>query len=148
MTQFGRRQILYFPVGSGTGGTGSGTGGIGSGTGGIGSGTGGVGSGTPRPTALSADGGLIPDPNSRRTDLDSLHPAMRDSVVHLLTRLDAEQIPFRLFEGFRSPWRQAWLYAQGRTRPGAKVTKAKPWESYHQHGLAADFVLWLNNQWS
>jgi peptidoglycan L-alanyl-D-glutamate endopeptidase CwlK len=103
----------------------------------IGSGGGGTGSGAG-----------VPDPNMRRTDLDSLHPVMRDSAIHLLTRLESEQIPFRLFEGFRTPWRQAWLYAQGRTRPGAKVTNAQAWQSYHQHGLAADFVLWLNNQWS
>ncbi len=141
MIQFGRKPLLYLPVGSGTGG-------VGSGTSGTGSGTGGVGSGGPPVTAFSAAGSPIPDPNTRRTDLDALHPAMRESVTHLLTRLDSEQIPLRLFEGFRSPSRQAWLYAQGRTRPGAKVTNAQPWESYHQHGLAADFVLWLNNQWS
>jgi hypothetical protein len=28
------------------------------------------------------------------------------------------------------------------------VTNAKAWESYHQYGLAVDFVLRLGNQWS
>jgi hypothetical protein len=28
------------------------------------------------------------------------------------------------------------------------VTKDNAWQSYHQYGLAADFVLWINGQWS
>jgi peptidoglycan L-alanyl-D-glutamate endopeptidase CwlK len=53
-----------------------------------------------------------------------------------------------LFEGYRSPRRQQLLYAQGRTLPGPVVTRALPWKSYHQYGLAADFVLFENGQWS
>lgn len=44
---------------------------------------------------------------------------------------------------------QADLYAQGRTKPGAIVTYAKPGESAHNHGLALDFVPLVNGkpQW-
>ena len=35
---------------------------------------------------------------------------------------------------------QAALYAQGRTKPGKKVTNAKPGQSYHNYGVAIDFV--------
>lgn len=41
-----------------------------------------------------------------------------------------------LFEGFRSQARQNWLYAQGRTRAGAIVTRIRI--SNHTSGLAAD----------
>jgi hypothetical protein len=96
----------------------------------------------------SPTGGVVADPNMRRSDLDSLHPLTRNAVNLVLARLTAEAIPFRVFEAYRSPQRQAWLYAQGRTRPGAKVTNAQAWQSYHQYGLAVDFVLWLNGTWS
>ena len=45
-----------------------------------------------------------------------------------------------VFEGYRSPERQQWLYDQGRTRDGKIITYAKPWESFHQYGLAVDIV--------
>ena len=48
--------------------------------------------------------------------------------------------PVRIVEGYRSPQRQAELYAQGRTTPGDIVTRAQPGESLHQYGVAVDFV--------
>lgn len=84
----------------------------------------------------------------RNSDLALLHPLFREKARALLESLAAERIPFRLFEGFRSPERQQYLYAQGRTRPGAIITKARPWASYHQYGLAGDFVLFENGKWS
>jgi len=45
-----------------------------------------------------------------------------------------------MFEGFRTPARQDWLYAQGRSRPGNIVTRAKAFESWHCFGLAADIA--------
>lgn len=102
-----------------------------------------------RPNALAADMAITPaDPSQRRSDLDCLHPVMRDAAIELQQLFEAEGLPFRIFESFRSPQRQAWLYAQGRTRSGQIVTRAEPWESYHQYGLAADFVLWLDGRWS
>jgi peptidoglycan L-alanyl-D-glutamate endopeptidase CwlK len=52
-----------------------------------------------------------------------------------------------LFEGYRSPERQDWLYAQGRSREGKIVTHAKAWQSWHQYGLAADIVGKVNGKW-
>lgn len=86
--------------------------------------------------------------SARDRDLDNLHPEARTRVKDLLQRLGAENIPFRVFEGYRTPERQGFLYAQGRTRPGPRVTRARPWSSYHQYGVAADFVLFENNRWS
>src|SRR5512146_1753941 len=46
---------------------------------------------------------------------------------------------WQMFEGYRSQARQAWLYAQGRTRPGAIVTNVRT-AGNHGRGLAADIV--------
>lgn len=88
------------------------------------------------------------DPETRDTDLDHLHPVVRAKVKTLQGKLDKENIPMKVFEAFRSPERQAFLYSKGRTRPGLKVTNAEPWESYHQYGLAADFVRFENGKWN
>ena len=85
---------------------------------------------------------------ARNSDPTCLHPVFRQKADELLVLLAQESIPFRLFEGFRSPERQQYLYAQGRTRPGLIVTKARPGSSYHQYGLAGDFVLFENGEWS
>lgn len=73
-------------------------------------------------------------------DLASLHPNMRARVVRVMEAVEAEGLPLRVFEAWRAPERQRHLFEQGRTRPGAVVTFARPWESYHQHGLAVDIV--------
>ena len=78
---------------------------------------------------------------SRLSDVSKLHPAIRQSVKAIRKKLHDENIPFEVFEAFRTPTRQQYLYAQGRTRPGAKVTWAGPWCSIHQYGLAVDFVV-------
>lgn len=84
----------------------------------------------------------------RNSDVLLLHPIFREKARQLLEALSAQAIPFQLFEGFRSPERQQYLYGQGRSRPGPIVTRAQPWTSYHQYGLAADFVLFENGEWS
>lgn len=78
----------------------------------------------------------------RDTDLNHLHPTFRELLRGLQAKLAAENIPLLLFEGARTPARQAALYAQGRTTPGKIVTRAAAWESFHQYGFAADFVFW------
>lgn len=88
------------------------------------------------------------NPHSRNIDLSLLHPLFAIKLEKMLGKLDAENIPFKVFEAFRYPERQADLYAQGRTLPGHIVTKAKPWQSYHQYGLAVDLVLFVNGKWS
>lgn len=81
-------------------------------------------------------------------DLAKLHPAFRCTVETLLDRCHAKSWPFAIFEGFRPPARQCYLYEQGRSRPGAIVTKVKPWGSFHQYGLAADIILKPDSGWS
>jgi len=79
--------------------------------------------------------------------LEYLHPVMQ-RPVHLLT-LGLRDIRFEQggkkfvlvpFEGFRHPARQEHLFA------GGEVTKARPWESAHQYGLAVDFAgRWIDD---
>jgi uncharacterized protein YraI len=101
-------------------------------------------------TPATAGGGTAPwpDPAKRDRGLGKLHPAMRTATEAVLVALKTQGIPFAAFEAYRHPARQAWLYTQGRTRAGAVVTKARPWTSYHQYGLAVDFVLLLGTGWS
>ena len=84
----------------------------------------------------------------RHNNILHLHPAVRTAVVKVFVQLQAEGIPFKIFEAFRYPERQADLYAQGRTKPGNIVTYAQPWSSYHQYGMAVDFVLLIDGDWS
>ena len=48
--------------------------------------------------------------------------------------------PVRITETFRDPIRQAKLYAQGRSEPGAIITNAPPGTSYHEYGRAFDIT--------
>lgn len=84
----------------------------------------------------------------RHNNILHLHPKVRIAVVKVYVQLQSEEIPFRIYEAFRYPERQTALYAQGRTKPGNIVTYAKAWSSFHQYGLAVDFVLYINGAWS
>jgi len=95
----------------------------------------------------TATGGAV-DPDKKDRDLTKLHPVMRRATVEILDTLKQENIPFAAFEAYRHPVRQNWLFAQGRTRPGNIVTHAQAWQSYHQYGLAVDFVLLFGSVWS
>jgi len=88
------------------------------------------------------------NPFKRDTDLANLHPMVRTAIHNVIDELAKAKIPLRPFEAFRSPRRQAQLYAQGRTLPGKIVTYAKAWQSYHQYGLAVDFVFFVDGSWT
>lgn len=90
----------------------------------------------------------MPSYDSRSTDTALLHPTVRAATAAVLADLGAQNLPFRLFEAFRSPQRQNYLYQKGRTTPGPIVTKAPAWRSYHQYGLAVDLVLFVAGGWS
>jgi len=91
---------------------------------------------------------IISNPYARNNDLSLLHPIVRDAVIKVEKSLNDESVPFKIFEAFRFPERQADLFAQGRTKSGEVVTYAQPWYSYHQYGLAVDFVLFEDGEWS
>ena len=73
--------------------------------------------------------------------LELLAPKFRQAVEAAITECKAKGLPVKVNEGFRSNARQAWLYAQGRTRPGKKVTNAPTsLTSWHGYGLAVDVI--------
>lgn len=55
--------------------------------------------------------------------------------------MGAEGVTVEVISGLRSYSAQAALYAQGRTKPGPIVTKARPGSSWHNFGLAIDLGL-------
>ena len=81
-------------------------------------------------------------------DPKMLHPAFRNKALRTVARLNAEGFPFGIYEGMRGPWRQNNLFASGRGRMGRILTPVDAWNSLHQYGLAADFVLALEGRWS
>ena len=86
------------------------------------------------------------DPFACNGDLALLAPGFRDAVEEALAKCNDPARPGGpldaiVFEAFRSNARQAYLYAQGRTRPGAVVTNASSsLTSWHGYGLAVDVV--------
>lgn len=73
-----------------------------------------------------------------------LHPHVRDEVTKIINECDAVfggKAIVRIAQGLRTFAEQDALYAQGRTKPGRKVTNAKGGQSIHNYGLAVDIVL-------
>lgn len=89
---------------------------------------------------------------ARDTDRTHLHPTFRAALERLDAVIAQAGLPLQLFEGPRSPQRQQELFAQGRVSGvgtfGHHVTNAKPWQSFHQYGLAADYVFFVNDAWT
>lgn len=81
--------------------------------------------------------------------LQQLHPAIRDKAIDAYSeavRLTPSGVHPYITETLRSFGRSADLYAQGRTKPGEIVTWAKAGQSYHNYGLALDFVIQVNGK--
>ena len=77
-------------------------------------------------------------------DINALEPKMLTRVKLFLTKLEKENISIVISESRRSLERQKWLYAQGRTRPGAVVTWTL--KSKHIDGLAIDVAFLINGK--
>jgi peptidoglycan L-alanyl-D-glutamate endopeptidase CwlK len=78
---------------------------------------------------------------------NKLHPAVRDEVIKLIDQVEKgfpTHIAVRIVQGLRTIAEQDALYAQGRTTPGAIVTKARGGSSYHNYGLAIDFAILID----
>lgn len=74
-------------------------------------------------------------------DLTLLAPGMRRAVEAVVAEMQGAGWDPWVFECNRTAERQAWIYAQGRTRPGKVVTKAASHlQSWHGHGLAVDII--------
>lgn len=74
----------------------------------------------------------------------NLHPKVREDVTKCIEQAEAQfpsNMAIRVVQGLRTIEEQDALFAQGRTRPGNIVTRAKGGSSYHNYGLAIDFAI-------
>lgn len=78
---------------------------------------------------------------------EDLADFVRERLELSLSECEENGYPVRLFEGKRTNERQAWLWTQGRTRPGKIITNAGVNQSYHIWGLATDCVFWDGKSW-
>lgn len=71
-------------------------------------------------------------------NIETLRPEVRPLAIQLIERAQAQGINAKVISGYRSYAEQDKLYAQGRSKPGQKVTKARGGYSWHNFGLAFD----------
>lgn len=77
-----------------------------------------------------------------KTRIATLHPLVRKEVEDTLNSIVlSEGTTIRVTQALRTFAEQDALYAQGRTKPGSKVTNATGGQSIHNYGLAFDYVL-------
>lgn len=93
---------------------------------------------SPVPVAPTAD--VDVSAQMSRIDTSKLWPPFHKMLQNLLARCAAKGAVYHVLSGYRSFVEQDALYAQGRTTPGKRVTNARRGESYHNFGLAVDFV--------
>lgn len=62
-------------------------------------------------------------------------------VIAAQEAMAKRNVTIEVISGLRSWQQQAALFAQGRTKPGRIVTKARPGSSWHNFGLAIDLGL-------
>ena len=74
-------------------------------------------------------------------DLTQCHPKLQVLANELVTACERKGLPIRITECLRTVQEQDALYAQGRTKPGNRVTNARgsSYSSMHQWGVAFDF---------
>lgn len=70
-----------------------------------------------------------------------MRPEVKERVEELLDALARLGLYFMVSLGMRTIAVQDALYAQGRTKPGPIVTKARGGYSFHNFGMAVDLVL-------
>lgn len=73
--------------------------------------------------------------------LAGLLPVVRTATERLIQRSFAIGIPIVITQGLRTIAEQDALYAQGRSKPGKVVTRARGGYSYHNFGMAVDYAL-------
>ena len=85
-----------------------------------------------------------------KNNIEIAHPKVRkelqDIIEHINTNLLTGEAKVRITSTLRTWKEQEELYAQGRTKPGSKVTNAKAGDSIHNYALAFDMVLIINGK--
>ena len=75
-----------------------------------------------------------------------INPTVKDTALEVIKRAYKEKIYVQMTSGYRSIGEQNTLYEQGRTnRSKPIVTNVRGGHSYHNYGLAVDFVILSDN---
>jgi peptidoglycan L-alanyl-D-glutamate endopeptidase CwlK len=91
---------------------------------------------TPPAPAFTAPGDVTSERSERV--IARLHPAVQPYARALYFQARDHGITMHIISGLRTYEEQDALYAQGRTKPGRKVTNARAGHSNHNFGLAFD----------
>ena len=82
--------------------------------------------------------------------ISKLHPSVRDEVTKIINEINTSVLTgdskVIITQGLRTFTEQDALYAQGRTKPGKKVTNAKGGQSVHNYGFACDIALIIKDK--
>lgn len=78
--------------------------------------------------------------------IDDLLPIVQSMCKAFIRLCEREGIDIIITSTYRSIEDQNALYAQGRTKPGIIVTRAKGGESFHNHRVAFDFAPIVNGK--
>jgi peptidoglycan L-alanyl-D-glutamate endopeptidase CwlK len=78
-----------------------------------------------------------------------MHPKLRVILSQIFSEINTAlsgRATVRFTQVLRTFKEQDALFAQGRTKPGSKVTNARGGQSFHNYGLAVDFCLILDGK--
>lgn len=78
--------------------------------------------------------------------MKGLKPVVKRMAEQVIVEMFNRGHTVMVFQGYRSPKEQDYLYAQGRTRSGPIITNAKAGQSLHNYGVAVDIVFTFNGQ--
>jgi peptidoglycan L-alanyl-D-glutamate endopeptidase CwlK len=84
--------------------------------------------------------------DASRRRLEKVHPTLAARIETLLNNLTQLGFQVEVVQGLRTFAEQDALFAQGRSRPGMIVTRARGGQSNHNYGLAVDVVPFNNGQ--
>jgi peptidoglycan L-alanyl-D-glutamate endopeptidase CwlK len=84
--------------------------------------------------------------DASRRRLDKVHPTLSAAIKVLLDILAKNGMQIEVVQGLRTFAEQDGLFAQGRSKPGPVVTRARGGQSNHNYGLAVDVVPFNNGQ--
>lgn len=84
--------------------------------------------------------------DASRRRLEKVHPELSRRIQALLDTLRQHSLQVEVVQGLRTFAEQDGLFAQGRSRPGPIVTRARGGQSNHNYGLAVDLVPFNNGQ--
>lgn len=87
----------------------------------------------------------IKQTDSTKARLKTLDPEFEDLIIRLINHCHERGINVQVAQALRTNAEQQALYDIGRTKPGKKVTNAKPGTSFHNYGAAVD-LFFLNNE--